>query len=203
MATTTSSTTQLTALLDALGERVSSHDRPDLRAATGLVADIGRIAVSGDEQDVRGTQSALGALRGSLGDCTPAQYLHSVDGQTFLAGALWALSTVLDRRLDSIGEQRAAGQHHTRKEQISQLVSVALIENTAVSPSELLNSKLHDGSNVRRDELSRTFGTFVQNGWANVVSGDQGRKKFFAATPAGRDALAQGSTAEGVYATAP
>lgn len=203
MATTTSTTAQLTALLDALGERVSSDDKPDLRAATGLVADIGRIAVSGDEQDLRGTQSALGAFRGSLGDCTPGQYLHSVDGQTFLAGALWALSTVLDRRLDSIGKQRAAGQHHTRKEQISQLVSVALIENTAVSPSELLNSKLHDGSNVRRDELSRTFGTFVQNGWANVVSGDQGRKKFFAVTPAGRDALAQCLTAEGVYATAP
>lgn len=198
----TSSTAQLTALLDALGERASSHDKPDLRAAIGLVADIARVTVSGNEQDVRGTQSALGALRGNLDDCTPAQCLQSGDGQAFLSGALWALSTSLDRRLDSIGEQRAAGQHHTRKEQVSELVSVALIENAAVSPSELLNSKLRDGSNVRRDELSRTFSTFLQNGWVHVVSGDQGRKKFFAATPAGKGALHQGATVEGVHAAA-
>jgi hypothetical protein len=197
---TTSSTAQLSALLDALGERASSQDKPDLRAAIGLVADVARVTVIGNEQDVRGTQSALGALRGRLSDCTPAQHLQSDDGQTFLSGALWALSTVLDRRLDSIGEQRSAGQHDTRKEQVSQLVSVALIENAAVSPSELLNSKLRDGSNVRRDELSRTFGAFLQNGWVHVVSGDQGRKKFFAATPAGRGAPNPSAIVEGEQA---
>ena len=68
----------------------------DLRAALGLVGDIGRITISGDERDVRATQSAVGALRegaargGEHVKNTPAAYLHSVDSPVFLAGAMWA-----------------------------------------------------------------------------------------------------------------
>jgi DNA-binding transcriptional ArsR family regulator len=185
---------QLADLLTSLGERALSAQKPDLRAALGLVSDIGRITISGDERDVRATQSAVGALRqrlrgGEHVKSTPATYLHSVDSPVFLAGAMWALSDVLDRRLEAIGEQRAHGRHNTRKEQVEHLISDALIRDEAVSPSDLLSSTLEDGTTVRRDELSRAFSALNDKGLVHVVSGDQGRKKFFALTPAGKDAM--------------
>jgi len=188
------STDQLAGLLSSLSERALSARKPDLRAALGLVGDIGRIAIRGDERDVRTTQSAVGTLRERLrgsehAKSAPADYLKSADSQAFLAGATWALSEVLDRRLESISAQRAVSRHNTRKELVSQLISNALKETEAVSPSDLLSSTLVDGTNVRRDELSRAFSSFIGNGWVHVVSGDQGRKKFFALTPAGRDAM--------------
>lgn len=185
---------QLASLLNSLGERARTAQKPDLRAAIGLVGDIGRIAISGAEGDIRATQSAVGALRERIGGgehvkSTPAKYLQSVDSQTYLAGAMWALSEVLDRRLESIDAQRAYSTHNTRKEQVAQLVCDALIRDESVSPSTLLSSTLDDGTTVRRDELSRAFGTFIDKGWVHVISGDQGRKKFFALTPAGEDAM--------------
>jgi len=185
---------QLAGLLSSLGERAQSAHKPDLRAALGLVSDIGRITVSGDERDVRATQSAVGALRerlrgGEHVKSTPANYLQSVDSHVFLAGAMWALSDVLDRRLESIGEQRARSRHDTRKEQVSRLVSDALLRCESVSPSDLLSSTLDDGTHVRRDEFSRAFSTFIDKGWVHLISGDQGRKKFYALTPAGMDAM--------------
>ena len=141
------STDQLAGLLRSLGERAQSAHKPDLRAALGLVSDIGRITISGDEHDVRATQSAVGALRerlrgGEHVKSTPAKYLQSVDSQVFLAGAMWALSDVLDRRLESIGAQRALSRDNTRKEQASRLVSDALLRVESVSPSDLLSSAL-------------------------------------------------------------
>jgi hypothetical protein len=187
-------TDQLAGLLSSLGERAQSAHKPDLRAALGLVNDIGRITISGDEHDVRATQSAVGALRerlrgGEHVKSTPAKYLQSVDSQVFLAGAMWALSDVLDRRLESIGAQRTLSRDNTRKEQVSRLVSDALLRVESVSPSDLLSSALEDGTHVRRDELSRAFSAFIDKGWVHVISGDQGRKKFFALTPAGQDAM--------------
>ena len=55
-------TDQLAGLLSGLGERAQSADKPGLHTAIGLVNDIGRVAISGDEGDVRTTQSAVGAL---------------------------------------------------------------------------------------------------------------------------------------------
>ncbi len=188
------STAQLAGLLNSLGERARSLPEPDLRAAIGLVSDIGRLAVSGGEADVRATQSAVGALREHIGapedtQSAPSKRLRSADGPTYLAGAMWALSEVLDRRLESIDAQRAHSAYHTRKEKVSQLVSDALIRHDCLSPSDLLPLELEDGTRVRRDELSRALGAFIDNGWVQLLSGDQGRKKFFALTPAGRDAL--------------
>ena len=185
---------QLAGLLNSLGERARSAPNPDLRAAVGLVSDIGRVAISGGEGDIRATQSAVGALMQRIGEGeqverTPSKNLQSADSQTYLAGAMWALSEVLDRRLELIDAQRADSSQNTRREQVSKLVSDALIRGESVSPSELLSSTLDDGTNVRRDELSRAFGAFIDKGWVHVVSGDQGRKKFFALTPAGRDIL--------------
>ena len=57
------------------------------------------------------------------------------------------------------------------------------------SPSDLLSSTLEDGTTVRRDELSRAFSALNDKGLVHVVSGDRGRKKFFALTPAGKDAM--------------
>ncbi|OFB42575.1 hypothetical protein BA059_05035 [Mycolicibacterium sp. (ex Dasyatis americana)] len=187
-------TDRLADLLTGLGERALSAEKPDLGPAVGLVSDIGRIAISGDEHDVRTTQRAVGALRDRLRgsehvQSTPTKYLESVDSQVFLAGAMWALSEVLDRRIDSIDAQRAASRCDTRKEQVAQLVSNALARSQVVSPSDLLSSTLSDGSGVRRDELSRAFSALLEKGWAHITSGDQGRKKFFALTPAGRDAV--------------
>jgi len=59
----------------------------------------------------------------------------------------------------------------------------------AIIASGLLEWTPEDGTDVRRDELSRVLGTFVDKGWVHVVSGDQGRKKFFALTPVGRGAM--------------
>lgn len=185
---------QLAGLLTSLGERAQSAHKPDLRAALGLVSDIGRITISGDERDVRATQSAVGALRERLSGgehvkSTPAKYLQSVDSQAFLAGAMWALSDVLDQRLESIGTQRSLRRDNTRKEQVARLISSAMLRTECVSPSDLLSSTLEDGTTVRRDELSRAFSSFTDRGWVHRISGDQGRKKFFALTPAGQDAM--------------
>lgn len=189
------STDQLTGLLDSLGERARSVPEPDLRAAIGLVSDIGRLAISGGEADIRATQSAVGALRERIGapedtQSTPSKSLRSVDSPTYLAGAMWALSEVLDRRLESIAAQRAHSAHNTRKEQVSRLVSDALVRNECLSPSDLLPLELEDGTKVRRDELSRALGAFIDKGWVHIISGEQGRKKFFALTTVGKDALA-------------
>ncbi|MCV7381657.1 hypothetical protein BST11_22685 [Mycobacterium alsense] len=187
------STDQLAGLLDSLGERVKSAPQPDLRAAIGLVSDIGRIAISGGEADIRATQSALGALRERMGageGNPPSKHLRGGDGPAYLAGAMWALSEVLDRRLESIAEQRSRGAHHTRKEKVARLLSDALTRYECLSPSDLLTAELDDGTTARRDELSRALGAFIDKGWVQLISGDQGRKKFFALTPAGRDALA-------------
>jgi hypothetical protein len=185
---------QLAGLLNSLGERARSAHKPDLRAALGLVSDIGRVTITGDERDIRATQSAVGALRERLGggehvNTTPAKYLQSVDSKAYLAGAMWALSEVLDQRLVTIDSQRAHSQYITRKDQVAKLVSEALLEHEALSPSQLLSTTLGDGTSVRRDELSRVLGTFVDNGWVHVVSGAQGRKKFFSLTPSGKDAI--------------
>ena len=167
-----------------------SAQKPDLRAALGLVGDIGRITISGDERDVRATQSAVGALRerlrgGEHVKNTPAAYLHSVDSPVFLAGAMWALSDVLDRRLEAIGEQRAHGRRNTRKEQVTNLISDALMRDEAVSPSDLLSSTLEDGTTVRRDSISRlqrlerqrlSSCRFRRSGPKEVLCADTGRK---------------------------
>jgi hypothetical protein len=190
----TFSTNQLAGLLNSLGERARSAHKPDLRAALGLVSDIGRVTITGDERDIRAAQSAVGALRERLGGgehvkSTPAKYLQSVDSKAYLAGAMWALSEVLDQRLATIDSQRVHSQYTTRKDQVSKLVSEALIKHEALSPSQLLSSTLDDGTSVRRDELSRVLGSFLDNGWVHVVSGAQGRTKFFALTPSGKDAM--------------
>lgn len=187
-------THRLADLLASLGERALSSEKPDLGPAIGLVSDIGRIAINGDEHDVRTTQSAVGALRDRLRGSehvkrTPTKYLESTDSHVFLAGAMWALSEVLDRRIDSIDAQRTASRSDTRKERVAQLVSNALARSDVVSPSDLLSSTLGDGSGVRRDELSRAFSALVEKGWVHITSGNQGRKKFFALTPAGQDAV--------------
>lgn len=187
-------TDRLADLLTSLGERALPAETPDLGPAVGLVSDIGRIAISGDEHDVRTTQSAVGALRDRLCgsehfESTPTKYLESINSHVFLAGAMWALSEVLDRRIDLIDTQRSASRSDTRKVQVAQLVSNALAQSEVASPSDLLSSTLTDGSGVRRDELSRAFSALLEKGWVHITSGDQGRKKFFALTPAGRDAL--------------
>lgn len=187
-------TDRLADLLTSLGERALSAEKPDLGPAIGLVSDIGRIAISGDEHDVRTTQSAVGALRNRVSGSehaksTPMNYLESVDSHAFLAGAMWALSEVLDQRIDSIDTQRTASRSDTRKAQVAQLVSNALARSEVVSASDLLSSTLDGGSGIRRDELSRAFGTLLEKGWVHIMSGDQGRKKFFALTPAGRGAV--------------
>jgi hypothetical protein len=197
------STEQLSRLLSSLGERARSSKKPDLTPALGLVSDVGRLIIRGEESDVRATQAAVGALRerlrGEDAKNTPAKALESMNSHAYLAGAMWALNEVMNARLATIEVQRQQSYHETRKNRVTRMVSAVLTKDKSISPSDLLESTLDDGTKARRDELSRVLGTMIDRGWVHVVSaapGADGRKKFFALTPAGKSALARRGSRE-------
>jgi hypothetical protein len=190
------STARLGNLLTSLGERARSAKKPDLTPALGLVNDVSRLIIRGGEADVRTTQSAVAALRERLdGEAvkeSPAKSLESVNSHTYLAGAMWALNEVMSARLATIEAQDVDSHPVSRKNQVSRMVCMALLEGQPVSATSLLDLVCDDGTPVRRDELSRAIGALVDKGWAEVApapSGVDGRKKFFVLTAVGQSAI--------------
>lgn len=196
----TASMAQLTGLLNSLGRRARAHvEKPDLRPAVWLVNDLGRLAIQGNESEVRAAAAAVAAFREQLdmGDTVtkpPSKALSAVNSHVYLAGAMWAINEVMNARISSVDVPTAGSRSQTRKHRVMLDVLRALSTATTSTPSSLLAAISADGAEVRPDEVSRALGDLLQQGLAELVAPQPGadrRTKRFAITPAGRSMAEQ------------
>jgi hypothetical protein len=184
-------TTQLTALLNNLAERAHTSNTQDFSQAIGLVSDLGRVAVLGNESDIRQAQAALSAAREQLSDndemASPAQALEGRESRHFLAGALWAASEMLTTRLAAMPSPSTHGRE-TRKGRVKEMVLDALSSGEAQSPTAILDSIHERDPDARFDEVSRALTEMLAVGLVDLAESRPGtdrRMKYLALTPEG------------------
>lgn len=187
----TTATTQLTALLNDLAERAHTPETRDFRHAIGLVSDLGRVAVFGNEADIRQAQAALSAAREQLretdGAASPAQALAGPQSRSFLAGALWAASELMTTRLAAMPPLPSHGRE-TRKGRVKQMVLAALMRGEPQSPTGILDSILERDPETRLDEVSRAISEMLATGLVDSAESPPGtdrRMKYLVLTPQG------------------
>jgi len=155
------------ATLDALhelGSRVGGDVdlKPDLGAATGVVNDVGRALVVAPVQDLRTMQAAISSVRERLRFAdgaiqSPNAALSGPQGESYLAGALWAADDILSSCLatrDRTAERvRSKGLQRTLQDIVVRL----LRDSDQVTPADVIAYAKCQGLQARPDQVSKAL----------------------------------------------
>lgn len=192
---TSDSATALASLLSGLAVRAreTADNKPDLTPAIGLVIDLGRLTACGPGADIRLAQAAVAGVReqlvvGEHAINTPEKALLGVDGQSYLAGALWAVNELMTARLEIMTATTTSGRQ-TRRSQIRKLVAGSLLVEPVLAPTAILSTINSSDIDARLDEVSRAIGELLDEGLVESAQPEPGsdrRMKYFALTAEGR-----------------
>lgn len=158
-------------VLRELAERAQDGE-PDLSAAVGVVADIGRALSAAPEPDLRPLQSAIAAVREKLEyspgnvEQRPVDALKSEKAPFFLAGALWAANEIMTSELSDRHQRAARLQGQSDRASLRQLALELLDQQPVVTPSDITRHAARLGAAARPDQVSKALSDLLAEGSA-------------------------------------
>lgn len=155
-------------ILRSLTKKIAG-EKPDLRAATGVVNDLGRHMAVSRTDDVRLLQSEIASLREQLALCEdvaelkPAEILRGRHGRIFLAGAMWSADEMVSSHAAALEFRTEETSFGTLRATIAQR-AVELLQKGPTTPTAIRQHLEREGVPARPDQVSKSLGELIARG---------------------------------------
>jgi hypothetical protein len=167
--------------------RKIAGEKPDLRAATGVINDIGRVLAGGPTSDVRVLQAEVASLREELERCKdvselkPSEILHGQHGRIFLAGAMWGADEMMSAYASQTNRIVEARSDSTVRGAIAD-AAVQLLRDGPTTPTAIRRVVEQRGVVARPDQISKALGELIARGKvtsADAPEGSDRRSRYY------------------------
>ncbi|SNS56659.1 hypothetical protein [Rhodococcoides kyotonense] len=159
--------------------RKIAGEKPDLRAATGVINDIGRVLAGGPTTDARALQAEVASLREELERCKdvselkPSEILQGQHGRIFLAGAMWGADEMMSAYVAQSNRVLEKRSDTTARVAIVD-AAMQLLRGGQTTPTAIRRAVEQRGVSVRPDQISKALGELIARGKVAAADGPEG-----------------------------